>query len=421
MTTPLAEKLRPKKFTEIIGQDHLVGKEGFLTQILEKKLHVSILLWGPPGCGKTTIARAYANALGLQVEYFHPMMKSLVDLKKLLQKLDQTPLFQQSLVLFVDEIHRINKAGQDIFLPYLERGSILLIGATTENPSFALNDALLSRLRLFTLAPLKGDHLMEILERFEMRLGKKLLETSAKKWLITQSGGDGRHLLNMLENIEPFLGDKRLKVNEIAPLVQQKAALFDKQGEGHYNLISALHKAVRGSDPNAAVYWLARLLNGGEQRRFIARRLIRMAMEDIGLADPSALTLANAAFDTYEKLGSPEGELAFYELVIYLALSPKSNTAYLAQKGAESDARQSSHLPPPKHILNAPTKMMRDLDYGAGYLYDHDEICAYSGQDYFPEGMDERSYYTPVERGFERELKKRIDYFVKLKHQKRST
>lgn len=412
---PLAERLRPKTLEEVVGQPHLTGPKGFLTKIIQHKKPLSILLYGPPGSGKTTLARLYAQAFNLRFVGLSAVWDGIAEIKNIVKDLAKTPLFGEQVVLFVDEIHRFNKAQQDAFLPFVEKGTIILVGATAENPSFYLNPALLSRLRVLELHPLNEEAQDTILKRYEA-LGKNLpLNDEAKKYLIQLAQGDGRYLLNLIENLEHLPLDKVLDVEALQGLLQKRAQLYDRAGDQHYNLISALHKSVRGSDPDAALYWLARMLEGGEDPLFLARRIIRMAAEDIGLADPQALPLAIAARDTYEALGSPEGELALAETIVYLALAPKSNSIYVAYAEARAIARKTGHLPPPKIILNAPTKMMKNLGYGKDYQYDHDLDTGFSGQNYFPEEMERATLYRPVERGFEREMAKRIAYFKKLR------
>ncbi|MCI5051793.1 MAG: replication-associated recombination protein A [Simkaniaceae bacterium] len=416
MSVPLPEKLRPKTFSDVIGQQHLLGENGLLTKVADKKYPISILLWGPPGCGKTTIARLYAKAFDSEFISFSAVFNSITDLKKIIKEFKERPLFKKKLIVFVDEIHRFNKAQQDAFLPYLEDGTLLLIGATTENPSFALNNALLSRLRVFELRHLDKSSLKVILDRFQTNYGIEI-ELSAQEALIEQSSGDARHLLNLLENVLEFSKGKKVDLEELKGLLQKRLPLYDRASEEHYNLISALHKSVRGSDPDAALYWLVRMLKAGEDPRFLARRLIRMASEDVGMADPQALVICNNAAITYERLGSPEGELALAEATIYLALAPKSNATYLAYKKAVAKVEDSGHLSPPKTILNAPTKLMKESGYGEGYLYDHDQPNGFSGQNYFPDEFSSRpKFYTPVSRGFEREMEKRISYFDKLRN-----
>lgn len=412
MHIPLYEKLRPQKLSEISGQDHLVGKDGYLTHLVEKGRPVSLLLFGPPGCGKTTIARLYAKAFNLPFTSLSGVLQSTAELKKLLKEGQETPLFHRQIILFVDEIHRFNRAQQDIFLPFLEDGSLILIGATTENPSFVLNNALLSRLRTLTLHSLTGESLEKITARYESLHKPLPLTPDARDWLLNLAQGDARHLLNAIETIGE-LPDGQYTQENLVHFLQKRAPLYDRDKEGHYNLISALHKSIRGSDPDAALYWLCRMLNGGEDPLFIARRLIRCASEDIGLADPQALPFTIAAFQTYQILGSPEGELTLAQAVLYLALAPKSNATYTAYGAAKESAAKTGHLNPPKIILNAPTRLMKEMGYSDGYVYDHDTPAGFSGQDYFPPDLGRQSYYQPVERGFEREMKKRLDYFQK--------
>lgn len=406
---PLSNELRPTNFEEVVGQEHLTGENGFLSLAIKRKKPLSIILWGPPGSGKTSIARLYAKAFNFKFHSISGATDSISDLKKILKEHEETPLFGKSLMLFVDEIHRFNKAQQDAFLPLIENGTIVLVGATAENPSFYLNSALLSRTRVLTLNPLSEEALKELINRYEKIKGPLKVGEKEKEALIQESQGDGRYLFNLIENFE---------LNKDLNHVQKRAALYDKKGDQHYNLISALHKSVRGSDPDSALYWFCRMIDGGEDPLFLARRLIRMASEDIGLADPQALSLAIAARDAYDHLGSPEGELALAEVVIYLALAPKSNATYTAYGQALSLAKETSKHSPPKIILNAPTKLMKEHGYGKGYRYDHEEEDAFSGQNYFPDEMQRQVFYNPVERGFERELKKRIDYFNKKRQPK---
>lgn len=417
MSIPLAEELRPKAFNEVVGQDHLVGPLGLLSKIIEKGKPLSILLWGPPGCGKTTIARLYAKAFDRPFIPFTGVMNGIAEIKKAIQEAKSSPLINRQPILFIDEIHRFNKAQQDVFLPSIEDGTIILIGATTENPSFTINNALLSRLRVLTLENLSPSALSQIIERFESKSPKLSLTTDAKNALIGFSHGDGRHLLNTLENLQT-LKEGEVDLETLCALVQKKPAAYDRHDDHHYNLISALHKSVRGSDPDAALYYLARMLEGGEDPNYLGRRIVRMAVEDIGLADPEALSFTLAAWQTYERLGSPEGDLALAEAILYLALAPKSNAAYTAFKRAQKLAGETSHLSPPKKILNAPTKLMKKEGYGKGYQYDHDLPEAFSGQNYFPDEMERPSFYSPHERGFEREMKKRLLFFKNLRDKK---
>ncbi|MBI3508645.1 MAG: replication-associated recombination protein A, partial [Chlamydiia bacterium] len=359
MSIPLSERLRPKQFSQIVGQDHLVGVNGYLTRIMQAERPLSILLFGPPGCGKTTIARLYAKAFHLPFVQLSAVFNSTSELKKILKEGQETPLFHRQTILFVDEIHRFNRAQQDIFLPFLEDGSLILIGATTENPSFVLNNALLSRLRVLTLHPLHSDALLQIIDQYQREVKPLPLTDETKKFLVDLSQGDGRHLMNLLENLETSPPTEWTS-EALAKLLQKRSALYDRDQEGHYNLISALHKSIRGSDPDASLYWLCRMLEGGEDPLFIARRLIRVASEDVGLSDPQALTIALNGYSTYHMLGSPEGELAIAQVVIYLALAPKSNALYTAYGEAREEAAKTGHLNPPKEILNAPTKLMRE-------------------------------------------------------------
>lgn len=412
MNIPLAEQLRPKEISEWVGQEHLAQ---YLDLVLRSKKPHSLLLFGPPGCGKTTLARLYAASFNLPLHFATAVFQSSVELKKLLRQGQETPLFSRQTILFVDEIHRFNRAQQDLFLPFLEDGSLILIGATTENPSFVLNNALLSRLRVLALKPLGRDALEKILHRCESAFGLLPIDAKAREFLFELAQGDGRHLLNLAENILTADLKETADSQMIADLLQRRLPLYDKQQEGHYNLISALHKSIRGSDPDAALYWLSRMLNAGEEPLFLARRLIRMAIEDVGLADPGALPLALAGRETFELLGSPEGELALAQIAVYLALAPKSNALYTAFGEAMDTASETGHLNPPETILNAPTSLMKEMGYGKGYIYDHDTKEGFSGQDYFPSSLGRKSFYQPVERGFEREMKKRMDYFSKLR------
>jgi putative ATPase len=416
-TTPLAEQLRPSSLDEIVGQDHLLGKDGFITFIIKSGKPLSILLWGPPGCGKTSIARLYAKAFLMRFVSVSAIFTGIADLKKIIQESEEKPLLGPSTLLFVDEIHRFNKAQQDAFLPFLEKGQIILVGATAENPSFYLNNALLSRLRVLKLNALNENDLEQLLQHFEREVNPLNITVEIRQLLIRLSQGDGRYLFNLVENLQSLPKGSELDLESLKNFLQKRAPLFDRGDDQHYNIISALHKSVRGSDPDASLYWFSRMLEGGEEPLFIARRLIRMASEDIGLADPQALPLAIAARDAYEMLGSPEGELALAEVVVYLALAPKSNAIYTAFGAARELAAQTSHLDPPAIILNAPTKLMKNMGYGKGYQYDHDTPQGFSGQNYFPDGIERKQFYFPVERGFEREMIKRLDYFNKLRKQ----
>lgn len=416
---PLSEELRPHALKDVVGQEHVLGENSFLSKLIDEKRPLSLLFWGPPGCGKTTLARIYAKQLDAHFYQFSAVSTSLTDLKALLKKAEKEPMFYSRLVIFLDEIHRFNKSQQDFFLPYLEKGTLILIGATTENPSFSLNNALLSRMRVFTLNALSENSLMKIVERYEAEKGVLPLTEKAKAHLIHRAHGDGRYLLNLIENIRVLPKDQTFDENQIQEVLQKRAALFDRGGEGHYNLISALHKSIRGSDPDAALYWLARMMNAGEDPLFIGRRLIRAASEDVGLADSNALDVALNAFKTFQILGSPEGELALAHATVYLSLAPKSNAVYIAHKKACAFAHENHQLDPPPHILNAPTQLMKELGYGKGYQYDHDLKSKCSGQNYFPKALHSRpSFYDPPEIGQEREMRKRLDYFNAIRAQK---
>ena len=418
---PLADRLRPKALSEVIGQAHILGPEGPLGAMLAAGSLSSLILWGPPGVGKTTIARLLARETDLTFVQISAIFTGVPDLKKVFEAARMRRQNGQGTLLFVDEIHRFNKAQQDSFLPHMEDGTILLVGATTENPSFELNAAVLSRSQVIVLERLSLADLERLIQRAEQELGRTLsLTGEAREALTEMADGDGRALLNLIEQVAAWRLARPISREELATRLMRRAAKYDKSGEGHYNLISALHKSVRGSDPDAALYWFARMLEGGEDPRFLARRLTRMAVEDICLADPQAQAVCLDAWNSYERLGSPEGELALANAVVYLALAPKSNAVYAAYKAARAAARDTGSLMPPKHILNAPTKMMKEIGYGAGYAYDHDAEDGFSGQSYFPEGMKRPVYYMPPERGFERELKKRVEYFAKLREKRRS-
>ena len=418
---PLADRLRPKTLAEVIGQDRVLADEGPLGAMLKAGSLSSLVLWGPPGVGKTTIARLLAAATALSYVQISAIFTGVPDLRKVFEAARIRRQNGQGTLLFVDEIHRFNKAQQDGFLPYMEDGTILLVGATTENPSFELNAALLSRAQVIVLERLSLADLERLAQRAEQDLGRALpLKGEAREALLEMADGDGRALLNLIEQVAAWKLDTPIDRDRLAQRLMRRAAKYDKSGEEHYNLISALHKSVRGSDPDAALYWFARMLEGGEDPRFLARRITRMAIEDIGLADPQAQEVCLQSWQTYERLGSPEGELALAQAVVYLALAPKSNAVYVAYKAARAAARDTGSQPPPKHILNAPTKLMKDIGYGADYAYDHNAEDGFSGQDYFPEGMKRPVLYLPPERGFERELKKRIDYFAKLRAKRQS-
>ena len=413
-TKPLAERLRPKTLQEVAGQGHILHEKGLIQRAIAADRPQSIILWGSPGCGKTTIARLYANAFQARFEPLSAVLAGVADVRKVVERAKENQNLGERTVLFVDEVHRFNKAQQDAFLPHVEDGTLIFIGATTENPSFSLNNALLSRAQVLELKPLSEEALGQLLTRAEDEIGALPLTEEARAHLPKLAQGDGRMLLNMVEGLSTLQTAEPLSPSEVSELIASRPALYDQAGDGHYNLISALHKSIRGSDPDAALYWLTRMLQGGEDPLFLARRLIRMANEDIGLADPQAIVQAMAARDAYQMLGSPEGELALAQCAVYLALAPKSNALYMAYKLAVQAAAGEGHLPPPKHILNAPTKTMAQLDYGKHYAYDHDTPHAFSGQHYFPTEA-RKSFYNPVPRGFERDMQKRMDYFGKLR------
>jgi putative ATPase len=414
---PLADRLRPDALAAVVGQDHLTADGAPLRRMMDGGRIASMILWGPPGCGKTTLARIVAAGSGKHFEQISAIFSGVADLKRVFEGARLRARNGQSTVLFVDEIHRFNKSQQDAFLPVVEDGTIILIGATTENPSFELNAALLSRCQVLVLKRLDDAALEKLLQRAESEAGHDLpLTPDARETLKAIADGDGRYALTVAEQV--LAQGAMLDAESLMTIVNRRAPLYDKSDDGHYNLISALHKSVRGSDPDAALYWFARMLAGGEDARFIARRMTRMAVEDIGLADPAALPQCIAAWDTFERLGSPEGELALAQALVYIATAPKSNAVYTAYKTAVATARETGSLMPPKHILNAPTKLMKDVGYGGGYQYDHDTPEAFSGQDYFPETMGRTQFYDPPERGFERDIRKRLDYWAKLRSQK---
>ena len=418
---PLADRLRPKALSEVLGQDHLVGSEGTLTRMVRSGRLQSMILWGPPGSGKTTVARLLAHETALEFEQLSAIFSGVQDLRKAFDRARSRRDVGKGTLLFIDEIHRFNRSQQDSFLPHMEDGTITLVGATTENPSFELNAAVLSRAAVLVFHRLDEAALAELLGRAEVEEGRALpVDADARVALLAMADGDGRAVLNLAEEVFAAVpvGAALLSREALAGLVQRRAPLYDKSRDGHYNLISALHKAVRGSDPDAALYWLARMLEGGEDRLFLARRLVRMAIEDIGLADPQAVVQALAAKDVYDFLGSPEGELALAQATIYLAVAPKSNGAYVAFKRAMRTAKEGGSLSPPRHILNAPTRLMSDEGYGAGYEYDHDTAEGFSGQDYFPEELGRQQFYDPPERGFEREVHKRLAYWAELRRRR---
>ena len=418
---PLADRLRPASLDEVIGQDQVLGPTAPLGAMLAAGQLSSIIFWGPPGVGKTTIARLLADASDLTFVQISAIFTGVADLKKVFEAARIRRQNGKGTLLFVDEIHRFNKAQQDGFLPLMEDGTITLVGATTENPSFELNAALLSRAQVLVLERLSLASLELLAQRAERELQKELpLTGEARALLLEMADGDGRALLNLFEQVMAWELVGKIDADALSQRLRRRAAKYDKSGDAHYNLISALHKSVRGSDPDASLYWFARMLEGGEDPRYLARRLTRMAVEDIGLADPQAQAHCVDAWETYERLGSPEGELALAQAVIYLALAPKSNAGYVAFKSARRSAVETGSEPPPMHIVNAPTRLMKDLGHGAGYEYDHDAEDAFSGQNYFPEGMKRGEFYQPVERGFERELKRRLDYFAKLRTKRQS-
>ena len=418
---PLADRLRPSSLAEVLGQDHLLGAESPLGRMAREGRMSSMILWGPPGTGKTTIARLLAGSTELHFEPLSAVFSGVADLRKIFDAARGRRVGGQGTLLFVDEIHRFNRAQQDGFLPYVEDGTVILVGATTENPSFELNGALLSRCQVFVLNRLDHTALEALLVKAEQEIDRPLpLLPEARTAICAMADGDGRYLLNLVEEIVALKATEILDVAALAEATQKRAPLYDKSQEAHYNLISALHKSLRGSDADASLYWLARMLAGGEDPRYIARRLTRFAVEDIGLADPDALPQSIAAWEAYERIGSPEGELAIAQCVVYLATAPKSNAIYRAMSDANRAAKETGSLSPPKHILNAATGLMKDLGYGNGYQYDHNTDDGFSGQDYFPDDIDRIEFYVPTDRGFEREVKKRLDYWNKLRERSAS-
>ena len=418
---PLADRLRPRSLGDVIGQEQVLGPDAPLGVMLASGSLSSLIFWGPPGVGKTTIARLLADETDLHFIQISAIFTGVPELRKVFEAAKIRRQNGKGTLLFVDEIHRFNKAQQDGFLPHMEDGTILLVGATTENPSFELNAAVLSRSQVLVLERLSLADLERLAQRAEKELGRKLpLDGPARENLLEMADGDGRGLLNLIEQVAAWKVDGKLDTDALSTRLMKRAARYDKTGDEHYNLISALHKSVRGSDPDAALYWFARMLKGGEDPRFLARRITRMAVEDIGLADPQAQHVCLQAWETYERLGSPEGELALAQALTYIALAPKSNAVYVAYKAAMNAAAKFGSESPPKHILNAPTSLMKDIGYGDGYAYDHDAEDGFSGANYFPDTMKRGVYYTPVDRGFERELKKRVDYFAKLRDKRNS-
>ena len=422
ITRPLADRMRPGSIEEIVGQDELLGEGAPLRRMIDSGKLSSFILWGPPGCGKTTLARILAGRTNLRFTALSAVFSGVADLRKAFDEAAKYQSYGEGTLLFVDEIHRFNRAQQDGFLPFVENGTVVLVGATTENPSFELNSALLSRCKVFVLKPLSHEALEQLITRAELLQKRPLPVTDeARKTLLDLADGDGRYFINLLETVYDLTGmNEILDSDALLKVVQRRAPIYDKDREGHYNLISALHKSLRGSDTDAALYWAARMISGGEDPAYLLRRLTRFASEDVGLADPAALQLAIAAWESYDRLGSPEGELAIAQLIIYLGTAPKSNAVETAWIAAKKAAKEYSSLTPPAHILNAPTKLMKDLGYNKGYIYDHDTPEGFSGQNYFPEAMGRKHFYRPVERGFEREIKRRLEYWENLRKKKNS-
>lgn len=416
---PLADRLRPRTLADVVGQEHLTGPEGAIGRMVAAGRLSSMILWGPPGTGKTSTARLLADAVGMRFAAISAVFSGVADLKKAFAEAELAARAGQRTLLFVDEIHRFNRAQQDGFLPFVERGTVTLVGATTENPSFALNAALLSRAQVLILHRLGPDALETLLDKAEVLEGPLPLDADARAALVASADGDGRFLLNQAETLYAAKIPEPLDPAALGAFLQRRVAVYDKDRDGHYNLISALHKSVRGSDPQAALYYLARMLTAGEEPLYLLRRLVRMASEDIGLADPQALQQCLAAKDAYDFLGSPEGELAIAQACLYLATAPKSNAAYVGWKAAARSARETGSLSPPANILNAPTKLMKDTGYGKDYAYDHDAPDGFSGDDYWPEGMAPQTFYAPVERGFEREIRKRIEWWDRKRAERR--
>lgn len=418
---PLADRLRPQNLSEVVGQDQVVGADAPLGRMLKAGKITSFILWGPPGCGKTTIARLIAEHTNLYFEQISAVFSGVADLKRVFQYAEDRRANQgKGTLLFVDEIHRFNKSQQDGFLPYVEDGTIILVGATTENPSFELNAALLSRCQVFVLNRLSADNFEELLKRAEKEVGRKLpVDDEARELMKATADGDGRYILNLAESVFNYAKEGEIFDKEaLLKIIRSRAPVYDKGRDGHYNLISAVHKSLRGSDVDAALYWVARMIDAGEDPKYIFRRLTRFAVEDVSMADPNAVTQAISCWQTYERLGSPEGDLALMQLTVYLATAPKSAGVYKAMHKAFDLAKKTGSLMPPKHILNAPTKLMKNLGYHEGYIYDPDTEDGFSGQNYFPEGIRRQKLYYPVERGFEREVKKRVEYFEKLRYEK---